>query len=246
MPNLERTVVITKQPFGRHWLPLWQTTVTRWWDLVVDIRGSALSWLVPARRRAMMRPGSGPKILQLARVLRLDPAPSPVVWFSPADAKRASGLLRPGRPVVALAPTANWAPKIWPAERFVAFFQRISATYMPDAVPAIIAGPREDEAAVAAPVVDALPEAINLVGLLTVPEIAAFLARASLFVGNDSGLMHLAAAAGAPTLGMFGPTSISEYSPMGCRAASLAGTTSAMDSITVDAALDVARQLLAL
>jgi heptosyltransferase-3 len=244
MPNLERIVVIAKQPYGRHWLPLWQMAVTHMWDLVVDIRGSALSWLIPARRRAAMRPGSGPKVLQLARVLRLDPAPSPVVWFRLEDARRASGLLLSGRPVIALAPTANWTPKIWPAERFVTLFQRISATCLPDAIPAVIAGPGQAEAAMARPVRDALPEAINLIGCLTLPEIAAFLAQASLFVGNDSGLMHLAAASGAPTLGMFGPTSISEYGPTGRRAAGLAGSTSAMDSITVDAALEVAVRLL--
>ena len=67
MPGLDRIIVIEKQPFGRHWLGLWATTVTQRWDLVVDIRGSALSWLVPTRRRATMVPGSGPKIEQLAR-----------------------------------------------------------------------------------------------------------------------------------------------------------------------------------
>ena len=51
-----------------------------------------------------------------------------------------------------------------------------------------------------------LPNAINLIDRLSLPEIAAFLSRSRLFVGNDSGLMHLSAAAGAPTLGLFGPT----------------------------------------
>src|ERR1700722_3487781 len=77
MPNLERIVVIAKQPFGRHWLKLWRMAVTRRWDLVVDIRGSALSWLIPARRRAVMQPGNGPKTVQLARLLRLGPVPPP-------------------------------------------------------------------------------------------------------------------------------------------------------------------------
>ncbi|HET8997416.1 MAG TPA: glycosyltransferase family 9 protein, partial [Acetobacteraceae bacterium] len=41
MPRRDRTIVLRKQPYGRHWLPLWAATVTRRWDLVVDIRGSA-------------------------------------------------------------------------------------------------------------------------------------------------------------------------------------------------------------
>jgi heptosyltransferase-3 len=67
----------------------------------------------------------------------------------------------------------------------------------------------------AAPVLSELPDAIDLVGHLDLPQAAACLARCAVFVGNDSGLMHLAAAAGAPTLGLFGPTPASEYAPAG-------------------------------
>jgi heptosyltransferase-3 len=244
MPNLERIIVFTKQPFGRHWLPLWAATVTHWWDLVVDIRGSALSWLVPTFHRAVMRPGTGPKTVQLARVLRLDVVPKPVVWFSAEDEARARALLPPNRPFIVLAPTANWAPKVWPAERFAALFHRLADTHIPGAVPVVIAGPGETEAAMAKPVSRALPNAIDLVGLLELPEIAAVLAKASFFVGNDSGLMHLAAAAGAPTLGLFGPTNAAEYAPSGRCAAALAGPDAVMEHISVDAAVEAAARLL--
>lgn len=245
MPGLDRLIVIEKQPFGRHWLGLWSKTVGRRWDLVVDIRGSALSWLVSTRRRAVMVAGSGPKTVQLARVLGLPKAPLPVVWFSPEDSARAAALLPVGRPVIGLAPTANWAPKVWPAERFVALFQRLVEAYVPGAVPAVIAGPGEAEAAMARPVLQALPDAIDLVGRFSLPEIAAFLSRASLFVGNDSGLMHLAAAAGTPTLGLFGPTNAMEYGPAGRRRSVVTGTDTQMASITVSAVADAVARLLA-
>jgi heptosyltransferase III len=245
MPGLDRVIVIEKQPFGGHWLGLWGKTVTRRWDLVVDIRGSALSWLVPTRRRAVMVPGSGPKIKQLARVLGLQEAPLPVVWFSTEDSTRAASLFHSGRPVIALAPTANWAPKVWPADRFVALFQRLADTHMPGAMPAVIAGPGETEALMAKPVLQALPNAIDLVGRLSLPEIAAFLSRTGLFVGNDSGLMHLAAAAGTPTIGLFGPTNAVEYGPAGMRRSVVTGTDKQMTSITVSAAVEAAGRLLA-
>ena len=53
MPNLERLIVLEKRPYGMHWLPLWWFAARQWWDLVVDIRGSALAWQVPTRRRAV-------------------------------------------------------------------------------------------------------------------------------------------------------------------------------------------------
>jgi heptosyltransferase-3 len=245
MPNLERVVVFSKQKFGRHWLELWTTMVRQPWDLVVDVRGSALSWLVFTRRRAVMRPSVGHKIEQLARVLRLDTPPLPVVWYSEQDTARALALLpADGRAVIALAPTTNWAPKVWPAGNFVELFQRLSRTHIPDAVPAILAGPGEVEATMARPVLQALPNAIDLVGRLSLAEIAAFVARCRLSVGNDSGLMHVAAASGVPTLGLFGPTDAREYAPSGNCAIAVRGITSEMTSLTVDAVYEAAVRLI--
>jgi ADP-heptose:LPS heptosyltransferase len=107
---------------------------------------------------------------------------------------------------------------------------------MPGARVAVLAGPGPQERALAAPVLAALPDAIDLCGTLTLPEAAACLARCALFVGNDSGLMHLAAASGTPTLGLFGPTPAEEYAPAGrCCAVARATTTSMMDLSVADA-----------
>jgi ADP-heptose:LPS heptosyltransferase len=64
---------------------------------------------------------------------------------------------------------------------------------------------------------------IDGVGRLDLLAAYACLKRARLFVGNDSGVMHLAAAAGAPTLGLFGPSDDRLYAPWGERARALRG-----------------------
>jgi ADP-heptose:LPS heptosyltransferase len=150
--------------------------------------------------------------------------------------------------LIGLGPTANWSGKVWPPERFAALFERL-ASAMPGARAAIFAGPGAGERAMAAPVLAALPGAIDLVGVLSLPEAAACLARCALFIGNDSGLMHLAAAAGAPTLGLFGPTPASEYAPAG-RCTAVAQAPGALgqapiDSLTVESVLRAAQALLA-
>jgi ADP-heptose:LPS heptosyltransferase len=193
-----------------------------------------------------MRRCPGHKIAQLAAVLRIDPPPLPVVWTTPEDRARAAALLPADRPVIALAPTANWLPKIWPADRFVALFHALADGALPGAVPAVFAGPGDAERAMAAPVLAGLPGAMDLVGRLTLPEVSACLARCALFVGNDSGLMHLAAAAGAPTLGLFGPTDAAEYGPSGSRAAAVVAGSSRMEDLSVEqvlaAAVNLARE----
>lgn len=248
MPNRDRTIVLTKRRWNAHWLGLWAWAAGRRWDLVVDIRGSALGWMVRARRRAVMRSRkprgeTRHKTAQLAALLRLDPPPCPVAWTAPEDRALAARLLPADRPVVALGPTANWAPKAWPPESFAALFRALAAGPLPGAVPAVFGGPGNAERAMAAPLLALLPGSIDLVGKLSLPEAAACLARAALYVGNDSGLMHLAAATGAPTLGLFGPTPAAEYAPAGPRAATVAAPDGRMSGVAVAEVLRAAEAL---
>ena len=250
MPRREATLVVEKQRFDLHWLRLWRHTIGTLWDLVVDLRGSALSFFLVARRRALMRGGRRPghKLEQLAAALGLSTPPQPVSWTDAADRARADMLLPAGGRYVGLGPTANWSGKAWPAERFAALFSAVRDQALPGARPVVFAGPGPVERAMAAPVLAALPDAIDLTGRLSLPEASACLSRCALFVGNDSGLMHLAGAAGVPTLGLFGPTSAAEYAPAGRRAAVAMATGAAgaapMDCLSVDAALAAALGLL--
>ncbi len=248
-PALDRVIVVEKRPADLHWAALWWQVARRRWDLVVDLRGSALSLTLLARRRAIMRGGrrAGHRLGHIAGALGLDEAPLPVAWTAPADRARADMLLPAGGPVIGLGPTANWPAKMWPAERFVALAAGL-ALRLPGARFAVFGGPGVAERAAAARVVAELSGSLDLVGLLTLPQAAACLARCVLFVGNDSGLMHLAASAGTPTLGLFGPTPASEYAPAGrCTAVVLADGQpgrAAMDRLPVEAALWAAFDLL--
>lgn len=244
MPNRERTFLLHKRPFDLHWLPFWADTVTRLWDLVVDIRGSALAYLVPARRRAVARRKGGHKLVELASLLQLNEPPLPVIWTAPEDCERAATLLPSSRPIVALGPTANWRPKTWPADRFAALFEALSSDLLPGAIPAVFGGPGSSERAIATPLLTLLPDAIDLVGRLSLPEAAACLKRAALYVGSDSGLMHLAAAGGAPTLGLFGPTPAEQYAPVGRRTGFVRAASGRMENLSIEDALAGARRLL--
>ncbi|MCB5943456.1 glycosyltransferase family 9 protein [Acidocella sp. KAb 2-4] len=218
-PALERLIVFEKRRFSLHWLWLWRQVAGQIWDLVVDVRSSGISLFLAARRRVIIKGGRRPgrRYQQLGAALGYEPAPLPVTWTAPADDAKAAALLGDG-PVIALAPTANWDGKIWPPERFVAVFEALAAA-LPGARAAIFGGPGADEARRAAPVLAAIPGAVDLVGKLSLPEAAACLRRSAIFIGNDSGLMHLAAAAGTPTLGLFGRSKASEYAPAGPRTA---------------------------
>jgi ADP-heptose:LPS heptosyltransferase len=248
LPGLERLIVFDKERFDVHWLRLWTRLVGHVWDMVVDVRGSAMPLFLLARGRKMIRGGRRPgrRYLQLAEAMRFSPAPLPVIWTDAADEARAAALLPEG-PVIGLGPTANWDGKVWPDVRFVEVFRAL-AEKIPGARAAIFAGPGAAERAMVAPVLAALPDAIDLVGMLTLPEVAACMRRLKIFIGNDSGLMHIAAAAGTPTLGLFGRSRADEYAPAGPRtevavAPGPAGETP-MEFLSVETVLTAAQTLL--
>ncbi len=248
LPGLERLIVFDKERFDFHWLRLWTRLVGHVWDIVVDVRGSAMPFLLLAGTKKMIRGGRRPgrRYLQLAAAMGFSPAPLPVTWICAADEARAAALLPEG-PLIGLGPTANWDGKIWPAARFVEVFSALAAQ-IPGARAVVFAGPGEVERALAAPVLAAIPGAIDLVGTLTLPEVAACMRRCRLFIGNDSGLMHIAAASGTPTLGLFGRSRADEYAPAGPRtgvavAPGPAGETP-MEFLSVQAVLTAAQSLL--
>ena len=222
VPGLDDLHVLEKQPLGGHWRRLWWKTVGRYWTAIADTRRSGVTWLVPARRRYVMGyPRSGMhKVVQASAMVGAAPPLEPRVWLAARQRQAAQELIPAGGPVLALAPTANWGGKQWPADCFIALAERLTAAGGPlaGARVAVFARPGEREAAL--PVLDAVPAArrIDLAGKLDLLVAAACLGRANLFVGNDSGLMHLAAAMGVPTLGLFGPSREQHYGPWGPRA----------------------------
>ncbi|MFM7303292.1 MAG: glycosyltransferase family 9 protein, partial [Alphaproteobacteria bacterium] len=252
MPRLERLISLEKRPYSLHWLEIWGQAAATRWDLVVDLRASAIAWLLWTRARKIIQGGRRPghRLTHLAALLGVDPPPLPVIWTAPEDTARAAALLPAGRPWLVLGPTANWHRKVWPVERFAELALRLTASdgALPGAGIAILGGPGDQERSMATPVLTALPQALDLVGKLDLPEVAAVLSRAAMFIGNDSGLMHLAAAAGAPTIGLFGPTPSDEYGPAGPKASAVLADgppgQGAMEDLPVARVLEAARGLI--
>lgn len=222
VPRLDRLIVITKRQFKAHWIDLWTACVSRRWHLVVDLRASGFAWCVAARQRRVMRGRmeSAHRVEELAAVLGLDTPPAPRLWSAPAAEARAAELMPEHQPVLALGPTANWGAKEWRAERFIKLVRRLTGPQGPlaGALVAVMGAPEERPRAL--PLIDSVPSArlIDLFGE-TLPVAYACIGRARLFVGNDSGLMHLAAASGTPTLGLFGPSPDWRYGPWGAHTA---------------------------
>lgn len=229
-PGVKRVIPLVKKGLLGHWWFLWSRAVRRRWDLVVDLRGSAIAWLLWTKERRVLRASSDMRnrVEQLASFLGVSPPPAPKISVSEATRARAAVTIPPGAPVLALGPTANWMPKQWPADRFIELTRRLTASGGPLEGARVAVFGAEKERPMAQPLIDAIARTrlIDLVGRVDVLNAYGCLTRCALYIGNDSGLMHLAAAAGIPTLGLFGPSPEYHYAPWGERAAWVRGSRS--------------------
>lgn len=184
---------------------LWKRHFTHFYRLPRATPRHAVETNLDALRRVGIQPTVGDKILALVPGAEAERR---------VDALLAQRALAP-RGFVQIHPGSRWLFKCWPPESMAALADRIAAqglrivmTGAPD--------PRERElvdAMLAAVSPDARARIVDLVGALSLQELAAVSARARAFVGVDSAPMHIAAAMGTPTVALFGPSGEHEWGP---------------------------------
>jgi heptosyltransferase-2 len=128
---------------------------------------------------------------------------------------------------VAVHPGSGSPRKTWGAERFEALLDALA----PRGPWLLVEGPADGEAAAR---LARRPGAVAARGL-DARTLGAVLARAGLFVGHDSGVSHLAAAWGAPTVALFGPTDPAVWAPVGPRVAVVRAPQGRLEALAVDA-----------
>ncbi|MFI4936655.1 MAG: glycosyltransferase family 9 protein [Caulobacterales bacterium] len=242
MPKVERRVVTEKKPSGRRWFGVLGPLRARRWALVVDSPARVITGRLRPKGKALRRTDDEPahKVIEAARLMRLDDdPPAPYIFTSPATEVRADELTDGEGPILAIAPAASWTGKAWPMERFSEIARRLLS---PGGAMAngrlMILGDAADSHSVE-PVRAAAPRdlTIDLVGKADLLTAFAALKRARLFLGNDNGFSQLAAAAGVPTLALFGPSDDRIWRPWGENVRVVRGTRSLEEIRRVDPSL---------
>jgi len=145
-------------------------------------------------------------------------ASQPRLYTSLEDDERAArlleevGLAGAREPLVMFQPGARYWFKAWPAERFAALADRLSDSFGCQ----VMIGGSESERALAEDIRRlARSRPTVLAGRTPLLTYAAVLKRCRLFVGNDNGPMHMAAALSVPVVALFGPSNPDEWGPRG-------------------------------
>ena len=128
------------------------------------------------------------------------------------DALLAAAGVRAGTRLVALNPSARWTTKRWPAESFAAVGDWLQL-HAGARVAVVGSGKERSAGNDVIRLMQTTP--LDLVGKTTMKELIALLRRLRVFITNDSGPMHLAAAVGTPVIALFGPTDPGRTGPYG-------------------------------
>ena len=109
---------------------------------------------------------------------------------------------------------AGWDSKLWPAERYAQVAAQLGRRY---GTPSVVVWAGDRERGWAEEIVAAANGHATLAPDTKLPELAALLRKGTLFLGSDTGPLHLAAAVGTPCLGLYGPTRPQDCGPYGPR-----------------------------
>lgn len=121
-PNVERIVQMKKKKRHGHWVDLWKDVIGTRWDMVIDLRDSAVSRLIFSKKRYIFGKHidqTKHKVEQAAQVMKLSTFPAPTLYFTAAQQAFADNLIPKGASVIGVGPSANWIGKTWPAENFI-------------------------------------------------------------------------------------------------------------------------------
>ena len=108
----------------------------------------------------------------------------------------------PAEDAIAFHPGSGWAVKNWPPERWGRLAAELRRMY---GIPVLVTGTRVEAELLDEVVREGGGAAVSLAGALSLGGLAALYSRVRLLVATDSGPLHLAAAVGAPVIGLFGP-----------------------------------------
>jgi ADP-heptose:LPS heptosyltransferase len=195
------------------------------YDRVVDLRNTAIPFLVSCRRRTPLfrkfkKVNMRDRHLEVLSTVEPEIPPFPVFqFFNQADEIFALRTLEAAnipekKGWILVAAGAASERKRWPVQ----YFTEVIRTLHQRTGKRVLLIGTLDERPVAEKIASELPGMVGVVcGDLVLPETAALVANAALVIANDSAIMHLGFELGTPTVGIFGPTDYEKYGHEGRR-----------------------------
>ena len=212
--NIENTIIFKKRKFNLHWFDVFQKTYNVKWDIVVDFRSSVISYLLRNNKKYIFKKNHNiHHIEQLNSSFGFN-CSNLLIPTSDDEKNKADEDLDSSFKHIVIFPGGNWDPKLWSADNFNVTMKLLLEKF--HKIKFILVGSLKEKNKFYNELIKGIKEdlIIDLFGFnLTLT--SAYMKKSDMFIGNDSGLMHLAVASKLRVISLFGPTDDNVYGPYG-------------------------------
>jgi ADP-heptose:LPS heptosyltransferase len=209
-PAKEKIILIKKKKFSYHWIEMYIKVYKTKWDLVIDFRSSLISYFLFKKNKYIFKKKKNLNHLdQLIDYFKIKDATLSVITNN-AEKIEANNVISRSYKHIILFPGGNWEPKIWPIEYFNKLIHILNDNFIN--LKFVIVGSSQERKIYYEKIKNNLPNDIfiDLMGK-SLTGTSAYMSKCNLFIGNDSGLMHLSVASNLKTIALFGPTNDKIY-----------------------------------
>ena len=119
--NVKKIFILEKKFFKIDWLELWLQTFFHKWDIIIDLRGSIISYLLFNDQKYVYKSTNKSihRLDELAFLMKTKYLPLPSIPILKKDTKNISNDFLKLKNFIAIGASANWSAKIWPSKNFV-------------------------------------------------------------------------------------------------------------------------------
>tara|TARA_Y100001970_G_scaffold272913_2_gene370225 strand:+ start:933 stop:1850 length:918 start_codon:yes stop_codon:yes gene_type:complete len=212
--NIDQIHSVKKKKFNLHWFDIYFKTIKIKWDIIVDLRSSLLSYFLANKKKYIFKKKTNiHHILQLTQSLGFD-CSNLKIDTNELEEKIAKKQIKSDFKHLIVFPGGNWEPKIWPIEKYNKMLIKLYQSN--NKIKFILVGSAEEKKDYLFNISKNIPSE-NIIDIFgeSLTQTAAYMKFSDLFIGNDSGLMHLSCACNLKTISLFGPTDDKIYGPWG-------------------------------
>jgi len=212
--NIENIIIFKKRKFNLHWFEILQKTYSTKWDIVVDFRSSAISHILRNNKKYIFK-----KYHNIHHIEQLNSSfgfncSNLFLPTSDDEKNKVNDDLDSSFKHIVIFPGGNWPPKLWSADNYNVTMKLLLEKF--HKIKFILVGTLAEKNKFYNELIKGIKEdlIIDLFGFnLTLT--SAYMKKSDMFIGNDSGLMHVAVANKLRVISLFGPTDDKVYGPYG-------------------------------
>jgi len=210
--SAEKIISITKKKYNLHWAEIIYNCSGIKWDIVVDFRSSLLSYFLRHNKKFIFKKKNNINhVQQLTDYFGFD-CSELFIDTNVEENQKVTKNISENFNYFVIFPGGNWKPKIWSVCKYNMLMTKILSKNKN--IKFILVGSKLEEKLYNKEITKNIDSKhiLNLFGS-SLTQTAAYMKKSKLFIGNDSGLSHMASATRLKSIVLFGPTNDKIYGP---------------------------------